>query len=238
MSDIGYRDAEDIIAENVRELDPLGTTPITATWTARFGGHVSTLVRLREVRHKNFALALLEVEKALVPFPGDPPILYPEPQVWADLTLRRKKYASIDLARTGGAEAKILEALDDDTRLEFIETPLDQVVDFLKDQHGINIELDAGELDNVGIGTDVPITRNLKGITLRSALRLMLKDLELTYVIRDEVLLITTPEEAEAELVTKVYPVGDLVLPIQSGMGMGGMGGGGMFAVEDDLRLE
>ncbi|MBL7039805.1 MAG: hypothetical protein ISR77_14305, partial [Pirellulaceae bacterium] len=194
MMDEGrYRDAEDIIAENVRELDPLGTTPVTATWAARFGGHVSTLVRLREVRHKNFALTLLEVEKSLIPFPGDPPILYPEPQVWADLTLRRKKYASIDLARTGGAEAKILEALDDDTRLEFIETPLDQVVDFLKDQHGINIELDAGELDNVGIGTDVPITRNLKGITLRSALRLMLKDLELTYVIRDEVLLITTP---------------------------------------------
>jgi len=36
--------------------------------------------------------------------------------------------------------------------------------------------------------------------------------------------------------VTKVYPVGDLVLPITSGMGMmGGMGG--MFAVEDDLTL-
>jgi len=239
MMDEGrYRDAEDIIAENVRELDPQGTTPVTATWAARFGGHVSTLERLREVRHKNFALTLLEVEKSLVPFPGDPPILYPEPQVWADLTLRRKKYASIDLARTGSAEQKIFDALDDDTRLEFIETPLDQVVDFLKDQHGINIELDAGELDNVGIGTDVPITRNLKGISLRSALRLMLKDLELTYVIRDEVLLITTPEEAESELVTKVYPVGDLVLPIQSGIGLGGgLGGGGFFAVEDDLRV-
>jgi hypothetical protein len=54
-------------------------------------------------------------------------------------------------------------------------------------------------------------------------------------MIRDEVLLITTPEEAESELVTKVYPVGDLVLPITSGMGMGGGMGGGFFAVEDDL---
>ena len=39
----------------------------------------------------------------------------------------------------------------------------------------------------------------------------LLKELDLTYVVRDEVLLITTPEEAESQLVTKVYPVGDLV---------------------------
>ena len=40
----------------------------------------------------------------------------------------------------------------------------------------------------------------------------MLRDMELTYIIKDEVLLITTPEKAESELVTKVYPVADLVL--------------------------
>ena len=60
----------------------------------------------------------------------------------------------------------------------------------------------------------------------------MLKELSLTYMIKDEVLLITTPEEADNELFTKVYPVADLVLPIPQGMGgmMGGMGGmmGGM----------
>ena len=52
----------------------------------------------------------------------------------------------------------------------------------------------------MGIGTDTPVTKNLKGITLRSALRLMLRELSLTYIIKDEVLLITTPEEAESQL--------------------------------------
>jgi len=44
------------------------------------------------------------------------------------------------------------------------------------------------------------------------------------------VLLITTPEEAETQLTTKVYPVADLVLPIDNSMmgGYGGMGGMGM----------
>ena len=47
-------------------------------------------------------------------------------------------------------------------------------------------------------------------------MRLMLGALELTYVIKDEVLLITTKEKADAELVTKAYPVADLVIPIRS----------------------
>ena len=47
----------------------------------------------------------------------------------------------------------------------------------------------------------------------------MLDDLELTYVIENEVLQITTPEQAEAQLVTKVYNVGDLVVPVTSGFG-------------------
>jgi len=47
------------------------------------------------------------------------------------------------------------------------------------------------------------------------------------------VLQITTPDDAESQLVTKVYPVGDLVVPIgiNSNLfglgGVGGMNGGG-----------
>ena len=108
------------------------------------------------------------------------------------------------------------------TRFRFSRTP-----------HLIPIELDVKKLEEAGVNIDTPVTKNLSGITLRSALRLLLNDLELTYVVRDEVLLITTPEEAESQLITKVYPVGDLVVPIgiNSNMfglgGMGGMNGGG-----------
>src|SRR5207248_6498552 len=86
---------------------------------------------------------------------------------------------------------------------------------------------------------DTPITKVLKGVTLKSALKLILHDLGLAYIVRDEVLLITSKEEADTYLVTKVYPVGDLVVPIVppqsfgSGLqgafgqqGNGGFGGG------------
>ncbi len=57
----------------------------------------------------------------------------------------------------------------------------------------------------------------ISGITLRSALKLLLENVngtELTYVIEDEVMKITTAEKANENYQTRVYPVGDLVIPI------------------------
>ena len=110
------------------------------------------------------------------------------------------------------SEARLKAALEDRTQLEFIEAPLEDVLSFLQDHHDIPIQIDVRALEDVGIGIDAPITRSLKGVSLRSALRLMLRDLELTYLIRDEVLMITTPEAAEHSYQqVRIYPVSDLV---------------------------
>lgn len=109
------------------------------------------------------------------------------------------------------AQERIEEALGEPTTLEFIETPLQDVVNYLKHLHDIEIQLDLRALEDVGIGSDTPITRNLKGISLRSALRLMLLELDLRYVVRDEVLLITTPSEIGEQPVTRVYCLAPLL---------------------------
>jgi hypothetical protein len=111
---------------------------------------------------------------------------------------------------TAAAEKRMAKALSAPTEFEFIDTPLQDILDTIEDVHKIPIEIDQRALDEVGIPSDTPITKSVKGISLRSALRLMLKDLDLTYMVRDEVLLITTPEEVECALVTKVYPLNHL----------------------------
>ena len=90
-------------------------------------------------------------------------------------------------------------ALKQPTQIEFVETPLRDVIDYLKDLHHIEIQLDSAALKEAGVDENTPITKNLKGISLRSALKLMLDELQLKYVIHNEVLLITTPEKAESE---------------------------------------
>ena len=114
------------------------------------------------------------------------------------------------------AERKIREALNQPTQIEFVETPLKDVIDYLKDLHHIEIQLDTSALKEAGVDEAAPVTKNLKGLTLRSALKLMLDELQLKWVIHNEVLLVTTPAKAESDeyMVTKVYPVNDLVLPV------------------------
>jgi hypothetical protein len=119
----------------------------------------------------------------------------------------------IDLAHKSAAEKGIAAALDSPAQLEFLKMPLTGVAAYLKDHYHIEIQLDTKALGDAGLGPDTPITKTVKGVSLRSALRMMLRELGLTYVVQNEVLLITTPEEAENRLETKTYPIGDLVLP-------------------------
>jgi hypothetical protein len=95
--------------------------------------------------------------------------------------------------------------------LDFVESPLEEVANFLQDDYGIPIQLDLSALEEIGLSRDEKVTVNLHNISLKSALRLMLKQLGLTSMIRNEVLMITTPEEAETHLETCVYDVNGLV---------------------------
>lgn len=230
MDEERYRDAE-AVANIAEEMSPNTPGLRDAELTARMVGYTADMMAVVDARHKGVIDSLYQIELSLVPTPDEPPILYPDPEVWQLLTERRKKYKAVDLTESNPNEAKIVAALDDKTELEFVDQPLSDVVDYLKERHDIEIQLDTKALTDEGIGSDTPVTRNIKGITLRSALRLMLGEMDLTYVIRNEVLMITTKTEAENMLSTKVYPVADLVIPVglrMGGGGMGGMGGMGM----------
>ena len=61
------------------------------------------------------------------------------------------------------------------TGLDFVEIPLQEVVAALQDDYGIPIKLDTTALEETGINTDEKVTVNIHNVSLRSALRLMLK---------------------------------------------------------------
>jgi hypothetical protein len=95
--------------------------------------------------------------------------------------------------------------------LDFVDTPLEEVVSALQDAHGIPIKLDRPAMDEMAMDPSEPVTISLNNVSLRSALRLMLEQLQLTYMIRDEVLMITTRDAAQKRLTTCVYDVRGIV---------------------------
>ncbi len=119
--------------------------------------------------------------------------------------------ACLDSCDVDPAVQKILAALKKPCTLDFDDTPLEDVAVYLGEQAGINVQSDTRSLDYVGLGTDVPITFHARQIRMDFALRHILRNLDLSYVIRDQVLLITTPERSERQLLMRLYPVADLL---------------------------
>jgi hypothetical protein len=91
----------------------------------------------------------------------------------------------------------IRRALNDPSQVEFVETPLSDVLDYLKDKHRIEIQLDSASLGKVGVTADCPITMNLKAASLAALLQFWDDNLrEMKLVVRDYGVLVTTPERA------------------------------------------
>ncbi len=112
---------------------------------------------------------------------------------------------------SGDMERHIRSELDQPTTIDFVEMPLKDVMLYLTDRHDIPLIVLADKLREASVSVNTPITKKLSDISLRSALNLILKDLELTFALRDQAVVITTPEDAEARLRTVAYAVDDLL---------------------------
>ena len=91
------------------------------------------------------------------------------------------------------AEKKLKESV---VTLEFVDTPLSEVVQFLRDYVFLNVVLDRAELAAAGISTDHPVTIDVQQVPFESALRVLLKQVGLAYSIQDGMVIITRPQSA------------------------------------------
>ena len=96
------------------------------------------------------------------------------------------------------SERKIFQALSEQGGVSFNATPLSGVMKHFREQHGIPIVIDEKALEGNNITSSEPITLELPPVSLRSALNLILEPCGLTYVIENEVLLITSKAVALA----------------------------------------
>ncbi|MFM9011921.1 MAG: hypothetical protein ACKON8_13945, partial [Planctomycetota bacterium] len=104
----------------------------------------------------------------------------------------------------------IYDALETETNtnFRFEQDSLNDLKAAIEGQYKIPVVFDAKALEGFDLA-EPTITENLPGIPLRSALRQILSANDLTYVVKNDVLKITTKEAAESDLIVKAYPVGD-----------------------------
>ncbi len=146
---------------------------------------------------------------------------------WDDLVKNRT--GSDQRLRQTEAELEIKRKLRTKVLPRYTNMPLTEVMDALSELSGINIHLDPRGLSQEGVRSDEQISLSFpREISLESALTLILEPLHLTYVVKNEVLKVTSEQIRDGELVTLAYNVADLVIPIpnfvpSSNMGLAGL---------------
>lgn len=108
-------------------------------------------------------------------------------------------------------EERIEKALSRPSELDVREQPLKDVIATIEQMAKVPVILSVKKLEEAAINMDTPVTFNVKGISLKSALRLMLGELRLVYIVEDEVVQITTPEDAGSRLHIRVYDCRELL---------------------------
>jgi hypothetical protein len=126
--------------------------------------------------------------------------------------------------------------------VKFTQVPLGDAIDYIQSTTGANIHVNWRALELLNVTRQMPVSVKLSDVTARRVLRSVLDDTgmgeQLTFYVDDGVLEVTTREIADSQLITRVYPVEDLVLTIpdfegptfnlhNQGTAVSGGGGGG-----------
>ncbi len=113
--------------------------------------------------------------------------------------------------------------------LDFEETFLEEIVDYLRSATGLNIIIHQDVLQRHG-EDELRFTIRLKNLRLKSALKLLLGMRNLTAIYREGVLVIVPRDAVNQAVITRVYDVRDLLFKIRDFPGpsveLAGPGGG------------
>lgn len=224
MRERRFAEAE-VAAKQALELAPTDPTAAQMVTFGKLARHWFNSRALRDEKESGFVAGLESVEAASVPFDDRDPLKFPDPKEWKEKSGLRAKYAKDRGRKLTPGEMEIYQRLKTPISVQFENAPLAQVIDQLGKLANVNIHLDPQGLSDEGVSTDVPVNINLpQAVRLESALNLILRPLHLGYVVKDEVLKVTSERLRAGDVHTVVYNVADLVIPIPNFIGSGNTG--------------
>lgn len=209
-----YLEAESY-AMRAQELDPDNAMAAAAINMAKTQRALVAVKSGKSEREQMFTTGLNDAEKVGPALNSEKPL-----DIGSDMKERRDKRQPLTAlsspVRKNGAEKEIEARLNQSVNLNFNNLPLKDVLEDIRAMYQINIVPDMAALEQEGISLERPVTLKLEQISLKSALNLMLRNVHLTWVVKDEVLQITTESQARGKMTTTTYQVTDLILPVEN----------------------
>lgn len=161
------------------------------------------LRNLRDERERRYARVGADVERSAIPAAGDL-------EVPADFQKRMRERDKL-LVKINDKDKALIDALNSPISVEFKPARFQEVITELERVSGQAIVIDRPSLDEANVTYETPVNLQLKRVTFRTALRKVLSDLGLAYIIKDGVIQVMTPIKAREQMTARAYYVGDLM---------------------------
>jgi general secretion pathway protein D len=209
-----YAEAQ-VKAKEAKELDPTNPVAVNMELKAMFARRNDSNNKLRDNKEASFWAQLDDVEQGAIVRVGDKnPMVFSED--WGEISKRRLDKYGNDMRSRTDEEKQIEESLSNKISLHFENTPLIEIIRYVRTATGTNVAIDALALEEEGVTTNTQVTIDVDNIMVQSALNLILEPLNLGYSIENEVLKITSKLRQQGKMVAAAYPVADLVVRMRS----------------------
>jgi general secretion pathway protein D len=213
MEERRYHEAE-TVAKQVQLLDPDSTIAVQLVTRSQVALRGLIDQELREAKNTTVVDYMQDVERSsIMPDPALP-MHFGDEREWNALSERRFGLADSG-AGLSAAEERIRQRLMSSVEVRFPNKPLQDALKTLGAVSGVPIYLDQQAFAEAQVNLDDPVNLDLQQpVMLRSALQLLLDKYDLTWMIEDEVLKITSPTRKRTNIYPRTYKVADLVIPI------------------------
>ena len=209
-----FEEAE-VIAKRAQELAPHEMVTRLMVTKIKIMRKLDREQRIEDKKEEAFADAMIDVERGCHPARASPTSC-PMPGTGRAMTGRRQQRAlEMNRRHRSEKELEIEKKLLTPVNYSCRNRPLSEVLNQLAKLVNVNIHLDDEGLRQEGLSPDTPVTLELASdIQLKSYLNLILEKHHLCYIIKNEVLNITSETKKGDHVYQQVYAVGDLVMPI------------------------
>jgi hypothetical protein len=205
------------LAKQIIEIDPNNVAAVAQSTMMRVRRRYARDKEILAAKDEGAVIAFQQVDASGIADPDAQIRGISMPKDFGDLTRNRRDMAERLKIKKDPKTLEIERRLNEPISVNFDDTPLSEAIDYIAQMTGINVVLDSTALAEEGIAPTTPIKLTIKDTKLKSVLKLLLRQMHLTYDVTDDVLLITNTQSSKERMVTLAYPVADLVISPISG---------------------
>jgi general secretion pathway protein D len=192
-------------------------------------------------------VSLIEADESMIPWH----VYVRYPENWPEITKRQERYGAFQRMEDEASRAARRKLDEVVPEISFEAVTFGDAIERIRRDSGLNIVVNWAALQQYAITRDQEVNLpRLLNISWRKVLELLLQQVsvslggitQLDWVIEGGVLTISTRDDLSTNLTTRVYDVGDLLMPpmvvqnvgnlsLGGGAGVGGAAGGGVGGV-------